>query len=135
MWMIKTRGNVQNRFHLAIPSKDIYESMDFYSKLGCKIGRFNDSFCILDFFGSQVVCHRSDEIEDSADVYPRHFGMILEHDEFQHMYDYCEALKINIYGDVLKRYEDQPSEHKTFFIKDPSNNYIEFKTYLDERAI
>lgn len=127
---------MQSRFHLAIPAKDIHEAMDFYSMLGCKLGRFSNAFCILDFFGSQVVCHKSDKIEDSDDVYPRHFGLVLSHDEFNYMHSYCLALKIPIFNkDVFKRYEDTPSEHKTFFIKDPSNNYIEFKTYIDERAI
>lgn len=44
-------------FHLAIPTKDVKESVEFYSKLGLETGRVYPGYAILDFYGHQVVCH------------------------------------------------------------------------------
>ena len=43
-------------------------------------------------------------------------------------------LNINFYLDPYLRFEGQPGEQKTMFIKDPSDNFIEFKSFrhLDE---
>lgn len=133
--MIRIKGKllVQNRFHLAIPSLDIEKSMSFYSKLGLKTGRFNKEFCIIDFFGHQLVCHKVNKIDKQRSIYPRHFGMVLEPAELEYLKSYCKLLKIE--STEFKRYENTPEEHETFFIKDPSGNHIEFKTYKDRRVI
>lgn len=135
--MIKTRGNqpVQNKFHLAIPSNNIEESMKFYSGLGCKIGRYSDKFCIVDFFGTQIVCHKTNELNTQEDIYPRHFGIILDESSWSYICLYVAKLKIKKAKEIFVRHEGTPSEHITFFLQDPSLNYIEFKRYKDERAI
>lgn len=109
--------------------------MAFYSQLGCKIGRFSEGFAIIDFFGSQVVCHYTDVVEKQKDIYPRHFGLVLTKTEYKYMSDFCDRLDIEKYKDDFTRYQDTPNEHSTFFIKDPSGNMIEFKTYADWRAV
>ena len=134
--MIKIGGNVQNiRFHLAIPSLNIQDSMRFYSTLGCKIGRFTDKFAIIDFFGTQVVCHLTKTIEHQEGLYPRHFGLVLNEYEWDYTAKMFAQLPIEKYEECFVRYKDAPEEHRTFFIKDPSGNLIEFKNYRDERAI
>lgn len=123
------------KFHLAIPSKDLYESMEFYSQLGCKIGRFTDAYVIVDFFGMQLVCHKSDEWDHEPTMYPRHFGIILKQSEWFYLLKYCESLTLPFFQKDFVRFQGLPQEHKTFFLKDPSNNVVEFKTYHDQRTI
>ena len=111
--------------------------MAFYSMLGCKLGRFNDVYCIIDFFGTQLVCHKTNEYDIVAQkgLYPRHFGIILQNTEYRYMASFVERLKIDLDHKEFTRFKDTPNEHTTFFIKDPSHNLIEFKYYKDERAI
>lgn len=123
------------KFHLAIPSKDLKESMEFYSQLGCKIGRMTKAYIIVDFFGMQLVCHGSDECDEEPTMYPRHFGIILKQPEWFYLLQYSEALDIPFFQKELTRFPGLPQEHKTFFLKDPSNNLIEFKAYKDQRSI
>lgn len=122
------------RFHLAIPSNNIKESMEFYSKLGIKIGRFTEKTAILDFFGTQVVCHYTRKKEKNETVYPRHYGLILGYEEWDYIYNFCDTANIKIQYSVTRNKEDN-TEHDTFFIQDPSFNWIEFKRYKDERVI
>ena len=122
------------KFHLAIPSKDIAESLQYYAMLGCKLGRFNDKYGIIDFWGHQVVVHKVDAVEPQP-MYPRHFGLVVSRDEFYYLQQFIAKSKIQIFEDVFTRYKDTPAEHTTIFIQDPSYNLIEFKYYKDEKMI
>lgn len=123
-------------FHLAIPSRDIKESIEFYKKLGCKVGRKSDDFAILNFNEHQVVLHKVDSIEEDPKMYPRHFGAVLtEWNNFLAAYGLCKIQKLEFFEDWFVRYENKQEEHHTFFLKDPSNNLIEFKWYKNRGAI
>jgi hypothetical protein len=137
MLKIKTREHVINtKFHLAIPSINILQSMEFYSQLGCKIGRFTTKFAIIDFFDHQVVCHKVDEIEKQKGLYPRHFGLVINVNDWRYLLSLIQSKsEIRLHEGPYTRYEDKNEEHHTFFIKDPSENLIEFKYYEDEKMI
>lgn len=123
------------RHHLAIPSADILKSMQFYTQLGFKLGRFNDVSCIINFFGLQLVCHKSDDIDLDPQMYPRHFGIITTQEKWTALCSKAKELKVRFFREPFLRYDGEPSEHGTFFIMDPSNNLIEFKYYKDETMI
>ena len=126
-------------FHLAIPSHDIEASVEFYAgKLGCPMGRNTPQWAIFNFFGGQLVCHLDPEACDQdPQMYPRHFGI-----SFTGLDDYKAVLEqvrsqqgIEWFREPFERYRGQPQEHRSFFIKDPSNNLIEFKWYRDPGTI
>jgi extradiol dioxygenase family protein len=123
-------------FHLAIPSHDLKKAEKFYSEgLGCEVGRIKDDRITLDFFGDQVVCHKSseDEIDDDPEMYPRHFGVtFVEEDDFDTVIDRARENDLNFFQEPFKRFEGEKDEHRTFFLKDPSNNLLEFKWYKNK---
>jgi extradiol dioxygenase family protein len=52
-------------FHLAIPARDLDEAQDFYvAKLGCHLARRYADRITVDFFGDQLVCHLSEEVDE-----------------------------------------------------------------------
>lgn len=126
-------------FHLAIPSHDIDASVEFYAgKLGCPMGRHNQQWAIFNFFGGQLVCHLDPEACDrDPQMYPRHFGISFTSlDEYSAVLEKIENLpNVLWFRQPFVRYEGQPQEHRSFFIRDPSNNLIEFKWYRDASAI
>ena len=69
--------NSKDVFHLAIPCKDIKETVEFYvTIMGCKLSRQYDDRATFNFFGDQLVCHLSpDKVDTATDPYPRHFGV------------------------------------------------------------
>jgi len=129
-----------NLFHLAIPVRDLDEATEYYSKLG-RVARRNAHSIIVDFFGHQLVCHHSPEnCSKEVTMYPRHFGLVFRFQE-QYFQAYQSAVTqgLAFFTDPEQpgfiRFAGKPEEHRTFFLKDPSNNLIEFKIYNNEEWI
>src|SRR4051794_35431972 len=79
------------RFHLAFPVTDLEEARRFYGTfLGCAEGRASEDWVDFDFHGHQIVAHKvqasamsdATSLVDGHDVPVRHFGVILDMDEW-----------------------------------------------------
>lgn len=121
--------------HLAIPAINIEESVDFYLKLGAKPGRQTPSWGIFDFFGMQLVFHKSENVEKEPTMYPRHFGVIVSHEKLLEYYELAKTERLKFFEDLFLRFPGSFAEHKTFFLLDPGNNLIEFKWYKNSESI
>lgn len=131
-------------FHLAFPVKDLAEARAFYEGvLGCTIGRTSERWIDLDFWGNQLTAHLTEGGDsqaptnhvDGKDVPVKHFGAILEMDEWQAL---AEKLKANGTEFVIEpyiRFQGEPGEQATMFFLDPSGNAIEFKAFKDRAMI
>jgi hypothetical protein len=129
-----------NVFHLAVPVYDLHEAEDFYvGLLGCKLARRYDDRITVDFFGDQLVCHLTapdDGPPRPLELYPRHFGVTFRHgEEFDALYDLCRQRKVPLFADVTVRFADLVEAHRTFVVRDPSDNLVEFKHYRDPRMM
>ncbi|GEL76256.1 VOC family protein [Tenuibacillus multivorans] len=120
-------------FHLAIPCKELDETVEFYEKLGCNLARRYDDRVTFDFFGDQVVCHLSpDHIDEKPTMYPRHYGItFLEKDNYNESLKKAIDEKLPFFTEPMVRFKGKQEEHMTFFLIDPSNNLLEFKYYHD----
>ena len=126
-----------NPFHLAIPVTDIEESKRFYHNLlGAKIGRFSDTWIDFDFFGHQLVCHLSpasisetSNPVDQEDVPIPHYGIVLDWNEFEAIIKQLEEKKINFIIKPTIRFKGEVGEQAIVFLRDPSGNAIEFKSF------
>ena len=129
-------------FHLAIPSYDLDETVEFYvTKLGCKLARRYDDRVTFDFFGDQLVCHLSEAPAERVPMselpmYPRHFGVTFrEQRDFDQLYQLCQQRDVPFFADVSLRFEGRVEVHQTFVVCDPSSNLLEFKHYADSRMM
>ncbi|MFD1363357.1 VOC family protein [Lentibacillus salinarum] len=120
-------------FHLAIPCKDLDETVNFYEKLGCQLARRYSDRVTFDFFGDQVVCHLSPEnIDKHPTMYPRHFGVtFLDKEEYNQTLELATSQELPFFKKPTVRFEGKREEHMTFFLVDPANNLLEFKYYHD----
>lgn len=127
----------RDAFHLAIPTRDLDESQEYYSRLGCKVARRYEDRITFDFFGDQVVCHLSPRhCETEPDLYPRHFGVTFSRRvDFEALLRLVELRKLEVFRPLSRRFEGLAEEHRTVVLKDPSGNLIEFKHYLDPRLL
>jgi len=132
------------RFHLAFPVRSLSEARAFYGNLlGCPEGRSSDEWVDFDFFGHQIVAHLSADVRedqahnvvDGEQVPVRHFGVILSMTEWKKLADKLtkERVPFVIAPDI--RFEGEPGEQATFFIKDKSGNALEFKAFEDDSRI
>lgn len=131
-------------FHLAFPVKDLEATRKFYKELiGCKIGRTSDRWIDFDFFGNQVTAHlKPEELQkaatnevDGEKVPVRHFGAILEWQQWHDMVDRLRGENIHFVIEPYIRFEGQPGEQATMFFYDPSGNALEFKSFKDKSHI
>ncbi|TDH38487.1 dioxygenase [Pseudohoeflea suaedae] len=128
-------------FHLAFPVRDIEETQSFYRDvLGCSIGRSAETWVDFDLYGHQMSAHHrpesaqppaSGQVDGHAVPIP-HFGVVLQMDDWKALRDRLAArddidwvMKPNL------RFEGQPGEQATLFIRDPSGNALEFKGFAD----
>lgn len=131
-------------FHLAFPVKDLKETDEFYSNvLGCSKGRSSDHWIDYNLFGHQVVAHLAPEDAgkgstndvDGHQVPVKHFGVILEWDQWHEFADKLKSHNIKFIIEPYIRFEGKPGEQATMFFLDPSGNALEFKAFKDKSQI
>lgn len=124
-------------FHMAFAIDDKETARHFYgSVIGCKVGREAENWIDFDFFGHQISAHLNKDPKPSAtsrvgnDLVPlHHFGAVLPWEEWNAL---IERLRSNSHSFILEphiRFEGEPGEQGTFFIKDPAGNALEFKSF------
>jgi len=125
-------------FHLAIPIEDIAQAKAFYcGGLGCELGRESENAIILNFYGHQVVVHRTEEPQPvQKGIYPRHFGLVfLDLPPWESLLERAKLKELPFYIEPKTRFLGLVTEHRSFFLEDPFHNLLEFKFYSHVEAI
>ena len=131
-------------FHLAIPVKDLIESIEFYENvLGCKRGRKDKQWIDYNLFGHQLVLHEDKNLTkkeyfnevDGKSVPIPHFGVVLEWNEFKSFSEKLIKQKIDFQIAPYTRFEGEPGEQLTMFFYDPSGNALEFKSFKNSEQL
>ncbi len=124
-------------FHIAVAARDLQASTEYYQMLGCRLGRQYETHTVLNFFGHQLVIHKAKQhgYIKAPKMYPNHYGLVL--DKIEDLEDLWKKWQGEpfIFEPYFVRHFGKPEEHHTFFLKDPSNNVIEFKWYKNDEAI
>lgn len=132
-----------NLFHLAIPVSDLDRANDFYvNMLGCSKGRSSTKWIDFNFYGHQLVCHevkksvnKNSNDVDGNNVPVPHFGIILGWDQFQNLSANLQSKNINFIIEPTIRFKGKVGEQAIMFLKDPSDNAIEFKSFRNNDEI
>jgi extradiol dioxygenase family protein len=127
-------------FHLSIPAFDLAATERWYvNGLGCRRGRRSEHALILDLGGHQVVAQRVAEAERDAaqrGIYPRHFGLVFpDHQAWQVLLERARSAGLRFGVEPKCRFAGERLEHHTFFLIDPSGNWLEFKHYTHPEAV
>ena len=131
-------------FHLAIPVRDLDSTRAFYVEtLGCSVGRETAHWIDFNFFGHQLSAHVKPEelsevrtnLVDGEDVPVRHFGIVLDWDEWHVLVDRLRKQGITFLIESTLRFKGRVGEQATLFIHDPSGNALEFKSFKDDQRL
>lgn len=136
-------------FHIALPAYDLETARDFYrGVLGLEEKRSAFNWVDFDFFGHQMSVHlvkkrigrhighiQSTKIDNDM-VPARHFGVIMPKDDWEELRDRVRASDVQFVIEPKVRFAGREDEQGTFFLSDPSTNYLEFKYFAKagERA-
>jgi extradiol dioxygenase family protein len=127
-------------FHLAFPVDDLAAARRFYGRLlGCPEGRSAAQWVDFDLHGHQIVAHlapdaakaRATNPVDGEDVPVPHFGLVLAMDEWKTLAARLEQAGTAFVIPPTVRFEGQPGEQATMFLRDPAGNALEFKAMAD----
>ena len=132
-------------FHLAFPVTDLARARDFYGGvLGCQVGRESNRWIDFDFYGHQLVAQlvepeeqpsvATNNVDDHA-VPASHFGAILPWSDYPELVARLERARIPFAIDPYVRFAGCPGEQITLFVRDPSGNYLEFKSFRDPKML
>lgn len=119
---------MQNLFHLSfvVPNKE--EAKRFYvDTLGCEVGRDNDGWFDILFFGNQITIHQATDQMQSYVI--DHFGPVLAKEEWQVIAQRLETAGVEYVAKPFVRTDSNGNESGKYLIKDPSGNTLEFKYY------
>lgn len=134
---------MRSRFHLAYNVADLTAACGFYAGvLGCAEGRRAATWVDFDFFGHQISLHLGPPFETSrtgqvgAHVVPMpHLGVILPLDDWLALMDRLASHGVSFEIAPAVRFEGEPGEQRTAFLRDPSGNPIELKGFRDFDAV
>jgi extradiol dioxygenase family protein len=127
-------------FHLALPAYDLDETRRFYADtLGLTQKRSAINWVDFDFFGHQLSLHlvggklgrAESTLIDNDQVPARHFGLICSKEEWESLRERLSGLKQRFIIGPKIRFAGKHGEQGTFFLTDPSGNYLEFKYFTD----
>ena len=109
-------------FHLAIPVKDLDETLAFYEELlQCSRGRESGDWVDLNFLGHQLVLHRVERAAlDDIDTNPvdgeyvpvPHFGVVLDWDVFESLTERLAVQKCDFAIPPTTRFEGRVGEQR-----------------------
>ena len=131
-------------FHLAIPITDIHQAHNWYTNiLDCTVGRQSEEWVDFNFFGHQLVAHLVSVKEDGTstnpvdgeDVPSRHFGIIMQIEDWKGLVQHLKEKKIKFLIQPQIRFKGKAGEQSTFFILDPFGNALEFKAFQNDSQI
>ena len=130
-------------FHLAFPIKNIEEAKSWYTDiLGCSVGRESERWIDFNFFGHQISAHLSESSDlithnkvDDQEVPSRHFGIILTPSNWNILAKRLTDLEVEFIIKPCTRFKGEKGEQSTLFIKDPSENCLEFKSFKNDGMI
>jgi extradiol dioxygenase family protein len=131
-------------FHVAVQVRDIEEARLFYGGvLGCSEGRSAADWVDFNLYGHQFVCHLNPALGrdgrigahfnpvDGHGVPVPHCGVVLERTAWQALAARLRQHPIEWLIEPYTRFEGEPGEQSTLFIRDPSGNALEFKSFRD----
>ena len=72
---------------------------------------------------------------DGKNVPVRHFGAVLEWQQWHNLADKLKAHGIEFVIEPYIRFEGEVGEQATMFFKDPSGNALEFKAFQNDDQI
>jgi extradiol dioxygenase family protein len=131
-------------FHLAFPVANLETTRNFYEQvLGCTVGRTSTTWIDFNLFGHQLTAHLSpSEVRnalsnsvDSKDVPVRHWGVILEMEQWEKLAERLKKQDIHFIIEPYIRFKGEVGEQATMFFLDPSGNALEFKAFQQDASI
>ena len=130
-------------FHMSLPCLSVKATKSFYvDTIGASVGRKTQNRVDVNLFGNQLTFIKADKFSFNSPNYvfegkilpSFHFGVIVDLKEWEQIYARLTELKLDVVTQATFL-EGKTGEHVSFFIKDPNDYMLEFKSFKKPESI
>ncbi|WP_179343617.1 VOC family protein [Winogradskyella ursingii] len=134
---------METSFHMSLPCLSVTETKNFYvNSIGASLGRTAKTWVDINLFGHQLTFIKAEKFNFTNPNYvfegkilpSFHFGIIVGVETWGEIY----AKLSNQNFDVVTQttfLKDKIGEHLSFFITDPNDYMLEFKSFKDPKEM
>ncbi|WP_370477112.1 VOC family protein [Tamlana flava] len=127
---------MQTAFHMSLPCQSVRETSSFYTNIGASLGRSTQNWIDVNLYGHQVTFIKSGKFSFNSPNYvfegkmlpSFHFGIILDTKTWGEIYKKLREQKLDLVKESTFL-QGKSGEHQSFFVKDPNDYLIEFKSF------
>ena len=130
-------------FHMSLPCLSVRATKSFYAdNIGASLGRRTQNWVDVDLFGNQLTFIKAEKFSFNSPNYvfegkilpSFHFGIIVNLNDWEQIYTRLNEQKLDLVTQATFL-EDKTGEHVSFFIKDPNDYMLEFKSFKNPNSI
>ncbi|PTM11971.1 MAG: bleomycin resistance protein [Bacteroidetes bacterium] len=130
---------MKTSFHLSLPCLSVKETKKFYvDTIGASLGRANLNWVDINLFNHQLTFIKAGKFNFSNPNYvfegkilpSFHFGVIVDVDVWGKIYAKLSEQNLEVVTQTTFL-KDKNGEHLSFFIKDPNDYMLEFKSFKE----
>jgi len=138
MNVLKGANEMTRPFHLALPTSNLAETIEFYSNiLNVEIGRSDLTWVDFNLYGHQLVFHEfpgavlpefKNPVDNKSVPVP-HFGVVLTPKDWEALSAKLDGEKVEWIIEPYTRFKGEVGEQSTLFFKDNNGYNLEFKAF------
>ena len=130
---------METLFHLSLPCTNAEETKTFYIEtVGAVLGRHSNNWVDINLFGHQITFTQAAKFNFSNPNYvfegkilpSFHFGVIVDVDTWGKIYAKLSEQNLEVVAQTTFL-KDKNGEHLSFFVKDPNDYMLEFKSFKE----
>lgn len=130
---------METPFHMSLPCLSVKETRDFYlNNIGASLGRTSENWLDINLFGHQITFIKAEKFNFNSPNYvfegkilpSFHFGVIIDIDTWGELYGKLSKSDLEVVTQTTFL-KDKTGEHLSFFINDPNDYMIEFKSFKE----
>ncbi len=129
-------------FHMSLPCLSVRDTKKFYTSIGASIGRSTQSWVDINLFGHQITFIKTGKFNFNSPNYvfegkilpSFHFGVIVDLETWNNVYSKLQNQDLELV-DKTTFLKDNIGEHSSFFVNDPNDYMLEFKSFNNSQDI
>jgi extradiol dioxygenase family protein len=134
---------METLFHMSLPCFSVKDTKIFYTNIvGASLGRTAQNWVDVNLFGHQLTFIKAGKFNFNNPNYvfegkilpSFHFGVIIDIETWGKIYAKLNEQNLEVVSQTTFL-KDQPGEHLSFFVKDPNDYMLEFKSFKSPQNI
>lgn len=134
---------METSFHMSLPCLSVTKTKDFYTNsIGASLGRMTKNWVDINLFNHQLTFIKVEKFNFNNPNYvfegkilpSFHFGVIVDVETWGEIYTKLNEQNLEVVTQTTFL-KDKSGEHLSFFVKDPNNYMLEFKSFKNPKEI